>query len=176
MNPTPPKAIKRDRIHATYTRRVFGFLIDFAVFSLFFPPVKSLLKSLPIDQGGLPYALLGFLLLNLFALLYLSIMESSPLHASIGKYCLGMKVVGDDGGPCPLVTALARNAVKLFSCAWPIAILFHFDTIREQLELAVLLSVTTNPVWHDFMAVTDGEKYQFRLVHDQIARTQVVLK
>jgi uncharacterized RDD family membrane protein YckC len=162
--------------HATYTRRVFGFLIDFAVFAIFFALVKSLLKSLPITQSGFLFALFGFAMLNIFFLLYLSVMESSRLHGSLGKYLLGMEVLNNNGGACSFGMALARNAVKLFTCSWLTAIVFNFDVIRDQLEIAVLLSITTNPIWHDFMAVTDSEKYQFKLVHDQVAHTQVVMK
>jgi uncharacterized RDD family membrane protein YckC len=169
------KTEKREMIHAPYARRVFAFIVDFGVFAVFYIIVKFFLEILPVAQGDFWSALLGFVVLNFFFLLYLGIMESSRLQGSLGKYFLGMKVVNGDGKPCSLGVTLARNAVKLFTCSWLIAIVFHFATIRDQLEIAVLLSITTNPIWYDFMSAANVEKYGHRLAHDEVARTQVVM-
>jgi len=175
MNYEIKKMEKPDMMHATYTWRVLAFIIDFVIFVLIYLLIKPFLRHSVIIQSDFLFALIGFIVLNFFFLAYLSIMESSPLHASLGKYFLGVKVMNSEGKPCSFRTAIIRNAIKLFTCSWLITIVFSFDTIRAQLEIAILFSISTNPVWYDFIAIMDGEKHQYRLVHDDVAHTQVVM-
>ena len=175
MNPNDVNMKQAEAMHATYVRRAFAYIIDFIVFVGIYFLLKPFLNAGSIVQNDFFHALLGFVALNAILLLYLSTMESSQLQGSFGKYLLKIKVANNAGGRSSFRAALARNAVKLFTCCWLLLIVFRFDTIRAQLEIGVLLSISTNPIWHDFMAVTDGEKFRNRLVHDEIARTQVIM-
>lgn len=88
-----------------FFRRMVAYLIDTAILFVVF-----LLMRLVLDEVLEP--LYVNILLNVIALLYFSIMESSSRQATIGKGLLGLVVTDMEGNRIRFVRAFLRNFAR----------------------------------------------------------------
>lgn len=157
---------------ASYKKRFLAFCIDFLCLSM----VVSIFNSFHLfrQNKSLIFAIIYFLCINIFFWLILTILEWSPIHTSIGKGLLGLKVemVGERKYSCKRM--LLRNGLKVFTFSYITLLLLNLVEINNLFLIGVFLSVSTNAIWHDFLTVIGEEKHNHRLVHDEIVKTKVV--
>lgn len=84
----------------------------------------------------IPYAALYYVLPNLgpvlVSLLYFPIFDCSPLQATPGKYCFGLKVVQENGDRLTFSRALARYLLKIPSSFFFLGYLIQPFTAKRQ--------------------------------------------
>ena len=160
--------------YAPYLSRSIAFMIDFLLLiTIYFFASRIVLQNnllfsqLPWQIGIFTTTICSFVVL-------LSLLEISPLQSTFGKFLFRLKVVTYEGKLCSFRQALVRNSIKIFTSIYLFMIFFHFESVNNYLVVGIFLSISTNPVWHNFMTITGGEKHLHRLVHDEVARTMVI--
>ncbi len=161
---------------APYIRRLLAFAIDLALFFGAFAGGSFFVGNFERSVNHNHADIMLFIGLNLVFFAYLTISEASRWQASLGQLLTGVRVVSRAGERCSVVQLAKRNAVKLFSVAWLTALAFRLQDINHVLVVAILFSISSNPIWHDFMAVAVPEHHPYGLVHDDVGRTLVVMR
>lgn len=158
--------------YASYKTRFFAFVIDFAILYIVLYFVNFLFSSFIglrlVDQ------IIYFGFLCFVAVVILSLFEMSSLKSTPGKLLFKASVVDHFGNPCSYKKIISRNIVKIYTIIYFFLILFHFENTNNLFVFAIILSTSTNSIWHDLMTVLGGERHGHRLVHDQVAKTEVV--
>ena len=159
---------------ASYRLRLYAFLLD----AFLFGGVVMLLRLYLLPYKHEPFFLemVQFLLIIGIFILYLTLFEVSSIHATLGKLFFRLAVVDIHGAYGTFTQILLRNIIKVFTVVYLFLFIFRFETINNSLLLAVFLSISTNPIWHNFMTITGGEKHIHKLVHDEVAKTTVIKK
>ena len=104
--------------------RVIAFLIDYVVLGFYGAAVFGIAISLGWDErisSPLVGQLTGFISLTLPVVLYFSLLECSPWHASVGKRILRLEVTSLTPKSASFLELLIRNLAKFLP--WEIA---HF--------------------------------------------------
>ena len=111
---------------------VIDYIIVYAVQSFVFVPVLGLLgisfaskmdnmeSMSDAEKMGMIGSIVAIggataLLMQIIAILYWTVMESSKYQATVGKLALGLKVTDLDGNSLDFVKALIRNICKIIS-------------------------------------------------------------
>jgi len=115
-----------------------------------------------------------FLAVTFITILFLTAQEASPMRTTIGKLFFHLKVSKKDGTNPSLLHLLVRNSFKVFTCIYLFMFFFSFENINNYLYVALFLSVSTNAIWHNFMAIFGGEQSPNKLVHNEVAKTIVI--
>jgi uncharacterized RDD family membrane protein YckC len=158
--------------YATYTLRFLASVIDLLIIFLLFKLSKDIFFGGQFTPGK---EVSLFLILLLFTVGLLSMFEYF-FHATPGKLVFRLKVLRTNSRECTLRILLIRNAIKIFTLVYFFLFLFGFSNVNSILVLGIVLSVSTNAVWHDFMILTKVEDHNHELVHDEVARTTVIVQ
>lgn len=110
-------------ILATFWWRLLAYLIDYALWLIFFGAIGGFIGLLSLYLGtnqldsepDKPSDLLTNLLVLILFLAYNSFFESTVLQGSIGKIICKLKVVDAEGGRINFSRSLKRNLGKFFS-------------------------------------------------------------
>ncbi|MEO1040155.1 MAG: RDD family protein [Pseudomonadota bacterium] len=114
---------------ASGARRVFAFLIDYLLLAVYAAGLSAIAFAFGPDVGASPADFAGklrghaiaFATLTAPVVLYFAVLETSPLHGTLGKRVLGLRVEAGNGARLGTARSLVRSAVKFLP--WEIA---HF--------------------------------------------------
>ncbi|MDE2589029.1 MAG: RDD family protein [Patescibacteria group bacterium] len=165
--------IRKKLRYAPYSKRFFAFCLDALLIVVIFYCIDLGFSAL--DNKNALFQLVHFLVIISVSVGFFTFFEASPCASTPGKLLLGLRVVNEEGRKNNFLSLLARNSVKIFTCIYLFMFTLHFDNINNFLYLAIFFSISTNAIWHDFMTVTGGERHKHMLVHDQIAKTEVII-
>lgn len=92
------------------TRRVFAFLIDYAIVTLLMVPAAILVAVLGVATLGLGWLLFG-ILVPLVALSYVWATMGGPTHATLGMRAMGIRLERLEGGPIGGMLAIVHSVL-----------------------------------------------------------------